>query len=115
MTEITINRKGNIVSGIEVSGHSGYDEEGSDIVCAALSTLMQTLDIGLDQVTGVGSFSTERNDVRGYMACRWDPLDPSYQAGGQTLVHSVVLAMKAIAGTYPGNVHISEVDASDLL
>jgi len=115
MTEITINRKGTIVSGIEVSGHSGYAEEGSDIVCAALSTLMQTLDIGLDQVAGVGSFTTQRNDVSGYMACRWDPSDSAYRAGGQILVHSVVLAMKSIAGTYPENVHISEVDASDLL
>jgi len=35
---------------IVVSGHSGYSEEGSDIVCASISTLSQMVCVGLENV-----------------------------------------------------------------
>ena len=41
MTEVRlIKTDGNIV-GFEVSGHSGYSEAGSDIVCAAVSSIVE--------------------------------------------------------------------------
>ena len=42
----------NIV-GFEVSGHSGYSERGKDIVCAAVSAIVQTAVIGLTEVLGI--------------------------------------------------------------
>ena len=41
MTTLRIYRKGSIYIGFECSGHSGYAEAGSDIVCAAISTAVQ--------------------------------------------------------------------------
>ena len=41
MTTLRIYRKGSINIGFECSGHSGYAESGSDIVCAAISTAVQ--------------------------------------------------------------------------
>ena len=38
MTTVTFNYSGNLICGFTVSGHSGYAEEGSDIVCAAVSS-----------------------------------------------------------------------------
>lgn len=38
MTVLRIYRKGKLYTGFECSGHSGYGEAGSDIVCAAIST-----------------------------------------------------------------------------
>ena len=38
MTTVTFNCSGNLICGFTVSGHSGYAEEGSDIVCAAVSS-----------------------------------------------------------------------------
>lgn len=35
------------LTGFEISGHSGYGEAGSDIVCAAVSALAQTALLGL--------------------------------------------------------------------
>ena len=40
------------ISGIFVSGHSGYAESGSDIVCAGASTLIYTLINSLERVCG---------------------------------------------------------------
>ena len=41
MTVLKVFRKGKLYTGFECSGHSGYAEAGSDIVCAAISTGVQ--------------------------------------------------------------------------
>lgn len=41
MTVLRVYRKGKLFIGFECAGHSGYKEEGSDIVCAAISTAVQ--------------------------------------------------------------------------
>ncbi len=46
------NCKGQI-SQIHGRGHTNYAEHGKDIVCAAVSTLMQTAIMGLDKIAGI--------------------------------------------------------------
>lgn len=41
MTVLRIYRKGGLYIGFSCSGHSGYAEEGHDIVCASVSTAVQ--------------------------------------------------------------------------
>jgi len=53
MTDITITRKNNSVVEVEASGHTGYGEEGEDIVCAGISTLLQASLLGLLQVAKI--------------------------------------------------------------
>ena len=50
MTHIKIFRQNKSIIGFECSGHTGYDVEGSDIVCAAISTLTLTCILGLEKV-----------------------------------------------------------------
>ena len=50
MTEITVwSRRGRLV-GFDAIGHTGYAEEGEDIVCAAVSAITQTAVIGITEV-----------------------------------------------------------------
>ena len=53
MTDITITRQGNSVVEVVASGHTGYGVEGEDIVCAGISTLVQSALLGLLQVVGI--------------------------------------------------------------
>lgn len=50
MTKITIFRKNELICGYQVKGHSGYAEEGSDIVCSAISVATQMALVGLKEV-----------------------------------------------------------------
>ena len=50
MTTIKIFKKKDRTIGIKVSGHSGYGEEGTDIVCASISSLAQMVCVGLENV-----------------------------------------------------------------
>ncbi len=38
MTTVTFYESDNLIYGFKITGHSGYSEEGSDIVCAAISS-----------------------------------------------------------------------------
>ena len=39
MIKATFYKRGEILSGFEIEGHSGYAEEGSDIICASVSSV----------------------------------------------------------------------------
>ncbi|MEG1527586.1 MAG: ribosomal-processing cysteine protease Prp [Clostridia bacterium] len=62
MTNITINKvNGNIVKVVCV-GHTGYAQSGQDIVCAGISTLVQTALLGILNVACVNVDYTIRAD-----------------------------------------------------
>lgn len=53
MTDITVYRKDKSIVEVSASGHTGYGEQGEDIVCAGVSTLIQSALLGLLQVVGI--------------------------------------------------------------
>ncbi len=54
MIEVVVNRnETGLVTAFTVKGHAGYDEEGRDIICAAVSAICYT---------AVGYFDTKRFD-----------------------------------------------------
>ena len=53
MTDVTVTRKNNHIVAVDASGHTGYGESGEDIVCAGISTLIQSALLGLLQVAQI--------------------------------------------------------------
>ncbi len=53
MTKVVISRKRGKIVSVECDGHTGYGVEGEDIVCAALSSVVQTAILGLMRVAGI--------------------------------------------------------------
>ena len=67
MTEIKIKKKqGNIIS-VECDGHTGYGVEGEDIVCSAISSIVQTAALGLLMVASIGA-DIKRDDKNAFFA-----------------------------------------------
>ena len=50
MTVVTFYRRGDTLLGFKSKGHSGYADEGSDIVCAAVSAVTQTAAIMAEEI-----------------------------------------------------------------
>ena len=67
MTDIRFfkSESGKIVK-VECEGHTGYGEEGGDIVCAALSSIVQTAVLGLMQVAHI-SVDYSIDESKGYL------------------------------------------------
>lgn len=53
MTTVRFTRKDGMLTGVTCMGHTGYAEQGEDIVCAAVSSVVQTAVLGLMQLVGV--------------------------------------------------------------
>lgn len=67
MTNIKILKNGQNIIGLVVSGHSGYAKEGSDIVCSAVSSLAQSVCVGLENVLNLNP-SIKIDD--GFLECK---------------------------------------------
>ena len=48
MTTVTFYTEGSRITGFDASGHSGYAEEGGDIVCAAVTSTVRLIECVLN-------------------------------------------------------------------
>jgi len=111
MIEISIlmGKKGPL--SIEVKGHSGYAPEGEDIVCAAVSTLMYALHLGLKEIIGLRDITSEINEEIPKFLVFWNEKTMSDDRA-RAIIDTVLKSLKYIAGAYPKYVHIVEVNKS---
>ena len=92
----------NIFTGIECSGHSGYSQRGSDIICAGVSALMNALVLGLENIAEINI-----NRSAALMRVTW-PVNESERIA--ILTHTIRNSLEAIANDNPRYVKIiSEV------
>lgn len=66
MTKVIIEKKNNSIVKVVCDGHTNYGEVGEDIVCAALSSIVQTAVLGLFRIAGV-NLKMQRDEKKGYL------------------------------------------------
>ena len=67
MTKVTIEKQSNSIKKIVCDGHTNYGVNGEDIVCSALSSIVQTALMGILMIAGVNA-KYERDDDRGFLS-----------------------------------------------
>ena len=94
---IVINRKENCLT---IEGHAHYDEPGKDIVCAAVSVLVQNLIQSIEELTA---------DKIGYVMSPGtvDIKHGNLSERAQLLVDSFFVGVNMVADEYPDNVKIT--------
>ena len=103
---VTVTRtKAGSISSITAEGHSGYAASGDDIVCASVSSLMQALWIGLEEILKVGDLKTERDSEIPRIGLAWDP----DIHGTQLLSRTIARSLEAIGKSYPDHVEYREI------
>jgi len=91
---------------LESQGHSGGSRKGEDVVCAAVSTLVQALLVGLRDVAEVSEAECERDPSIPLIRVRW----PEERAPELNLLtRTVALSLKEVASGYAGYVNVMEV------
>ena len=65
MTKVTIEKRGKSIVKVTCDGHTNYGEKGEDIVCAALSSIVQTAALGMLGVAGA-NITINRDDKKGF-------------------------------------------------
>ena len=109
MTKIKIFRDslGSIVKG-ELSGHTMCAEEGSDIVCASVSSVLFMTLNGIENVVGE-TFGYETGDGYAYFVLPAD-IDDDKRKEINILLDSMLLFYKELSQQYPQNVELTELE-----
>ncbi|MBE5738464.1 MAG: ribosomal-processing cysteine protease Prp [Clostridiales bacterium] len=66
MTKIKLFKKNDVFMMIECSGHSGYADYGKDIVCASISSIVQSCMLGITKTLRIKA-KIIRRDNEGYI------------------------------------------------
>ena len=94
MITITVFKHQDQYRGFRSSGHAGYAEEGSDIICAAVSALT------VNAINSIDELTDDAADVRqdeGYLELR---LEGTCSKESSLLLDSLVLGLESIQERY---------------
>lgn len=86
--------------GVTITGHAGYGPPGKDIVCAAVSVLVQTLAASAEQLTA-DHMEVECREGFARISC-----DGNLSEGTRLLMNSFFIGIRMIACTYPDYVRV---------
>ncbi len=89
--------------GLTVEGHAGYDQAGRDIVCAAISAVVQTALMGLERlVPDYGSSRVDKGRVE--LRLKGPAVAPS---PGWYIIETMLVGLRDIAGSFPERLRIT--------
>ena len=103
MIAVKLTYQDKTLTGIESKGHSGFAPAGRDIVCAAVSALMQSLILGLEDIAQVQGLNVEADERVPIIRAAWPR---SEQERIALLTETTAEALKVIARDNPRHVKI---------
>lgn len=106
MTEVTFFLSGGRISGFEAKGHAGSAEEGSDIVCAAVSALTQTAVMGVREYLGQDC-AFEIDEEYAYCMLPGDIGEKDWREA-EIILETMALGLRSIADSYGDYIKLIE-------
>lgn len=89
-----------------MSGHSGYAEAGKDIVCAAVSAIVQTAVLGLTDVVGL---EVEYEQRPGKARCNLsEALSQDLREKANVILETMLCGLKSIEEGYGTYIKVEE-------
>ena len=101
MISAVLYRKNGRYTGYTASGHSGYAEAGSDIVCAGVSVLSITCVNAMESLLGI-AVSPRVDEGSGLMSFELPPLEGERASGAQLLMGALRQGLSDLQEAYPG-------------
>lgn len=107
MINVIVIKEKQTIKTIEATGHSGYAEEGQDIVCSAISILMETLANGLTEVVKAG-VDVKVDESIPHLSVTLKETDKEKCKLAQVLMSSTLLGIKGVASGFSKFIKIKE-------
>lgn len=86
---------------LEVKGHTGFGEEGTDIVCAAISALTQSALMGLKEVA---KLNVESSIGEGYLSFKISETNEKSDA----ILDTLYIALRDLANGYKRHIKMED-------
>lgn len=107
MTRVEFFSQDDRICGFSVSGHSGYAEEGSDIVCAAISSTVTFAEATIHDVLGEQT-TTEVNEEEARITLKLPTVCENEDAV-QAILAGMMLSLMHWRDEYPDYIEVMEV------
>ncbi len=107
MTQVTVRREGDWITFVECKGHAGRAAAGENIVCSAVSVLMQTCVNALERVAGVTPAVTVDEDAA-LIAVSLPRAEGTSAHDAQVILRTTVTGLADIAQAYPKLVRLNQ-------
>ena len=99
MITVTVTRENGEPVGFRVSGHANMGEYGEDLVCAAVSAIVQTAILGITEVCNISAgVSIEEGETTCILSKDADP-DEIQNAG--IVINTMIAGLRSIQASYP--------------
>ena len=109
MTTIKFRNEGGRIIGFDSQGHSGYAEEGSDIVCAAVSSTIGLVIATINDVLGLAA-SVKIRESDAFISLRLPgSLGQTAESTCQALLTGLMVHFVQLAEEYPEFISVMEV------
>ena len=110
MTTITFRSEGDRITGFDSQGHSGYAEEGEDIVCAAITSAIRLVDATINDVLGLAASVKVRESDASISFRLPGSLGPTAESACQALLTGLMVYFAELHDEYPENIEVLEED-----
>ena len=107
MTKCEFFTEDDRITGFSVSGHSGYAEAGSDIVCAAISAVVSLVEATINEVCGAkAKVRVKKEDARVTLTL---PASCGEEDTVQAVLAGMMLTLASLRDDYPDYIEVLEV------
>ena len=114
MTRVTVEYEGDHIRRLECAGHAGDVAQGENIVCAAVSVLMQTCVNAIEQVAGIPPKTTV-DESQALIALELPDMTDQQAHDAQIILRTTLLGLTDISHEYPQLVKLNILNGRNLL
>ena len=107
MTRCEFFTEGDRITGFSISGHSGYAEAGSDIVCAAISAVVTMAEAAINDVCGAKA-KVRVKDEQARITLTL-PVSCDEEETVQAVLAGMMITLAGMRDDYPDYIEVLEV------
>lgn len=109
MIQISFHTEHSRIVGFEVKGHSGLAQEGTDILCAAVTSAVRLTECAVNDVLGLGAPVKVREKDAFLSLSLPGSLGQTAESTCQTLLAALMVYLTQLVEEYPDNIQVLEV------
>ena len=114
MTTVTFHSDGSRITGFTVEGHSGFANEGEDILCAAITSAVRLAECAINDVLGLEAAVKVKQKEASISLKLPGSLGQTNESTCQTLLTAMMVYFCELCEEYPDHLIVYDNDSMEV-
>ena len=114
MTTVTFYSEGSRITGFKVEGHSGFANEGEDILCAAITSAVRLAECAINDILGLEASVKVREKDASISLKLPGSLGQTNESTCQTLLTALMVYFTELTEEYPDHLIVFDNDSMEV-